>query len=164
MLTRKADAQSKVTTYAGVPKSVKIWTPVQVNPWAINTPTVYSYRDVLWNYGGFTFSLGGAVHPIAAIVVQEPGLYNVEASFYADRPSTPAMSLWKNGIAPGNAGNLDGFRCEWSMPAAARGAAIVANTTVECKTNDYFQIVILVDTGMNPNPAYFGITKLGGQY
>lgn len=162
---KRADAQSKETTFSGLPKSVKLVTGQQVNPWVAGTLNIYSYNLApMWNYGGYTFALGGAVNPISGIYIPEPGLYKVEASFRADRPSTPQMEMVKNGIAAGNVGNLDGFFVSWSMPAAARGASIAASSTVECKAQDLIQIQVLVDTGMNPQVAYFGITKLGGQY
>jgi hypothetical protein len=159
--SKAADAQSKETTYSGLPKSVKIWSVPQGNPWPAGVNNIVSFGQVGWNYGGFTFQLGGAVYPMRGIYVPEPGLYTVEAQIGDDRATTPQMFLMRNGAWDPAAGC---WAVAWSMPAPARGAQMSQSGTVQCNQGDLLQVSALVDAIVNTDYLWFGVTKLGGQY
>lgn len=151
-----ADARSREVQYAGLPKSVKLWTVPQGNPGGVAATTL-QFTNVLWNYGAYIVTFTG-VNP-TGITIPEPGLYRVDAFFETDRPSTPGIYINRNAIQDTTLPIM-----RQSMGTAGLGGGVSFSDIGQFAANDVLTLVYTYDTPLNTGYCALGVTKEGGQY
>lgn len=72
-----ADAQSKDTTFAGLPKAIKLVMLVNDNAPAAGVDTILRYDTIAFNYGAFLPDPNATAGLFQGVLIQEPGVYEV---------------------------------------------------------------------------------------
>lgn len=161
---RLADAQSKETTHAGLPKAVRLNQNAVLQGMTLNTSVIMLFNNVCFNYGGYSFHMNGAY--MDGIYIPEPGIYRLAAQVQtANSGHAPQLNIGLNG-------GVQQFR-DSSFIALSEQTANTAypilrcEDSVELRAGDYVQSIYTSFNVASIAQLYYStltVTKEGGQY
>lgn len=162
-LGQDADAHSRETSFAGLPKSCKLLVIANAQNTAAGTVGIV-FDTIANNYGGYALTKTGANY--LGITLSEPGIYKVEAQAGVGLVGLVwiGASISINGAKVFADGSV---HSTFHAGNAAVGTSIQVAGTVEAKAGDV--IGLLVDCyGATPlntgGTVWISIKKEGGQY
>lgn len=164
---KRADTQSKDTTFSGLPKAVRLALLSVSQTMTLNTFVTLVYNTVIFNYGGYAFKISTVfgAPTLEGIIIPEPGVYEIKAQMaQASAGQAGLLIVFVNGssVLP------DGTVLAGSAEAAAVSQLdLNISGLVELKAGDVVTAQYDSIAASTPTLAQYQtltVEKRGGQY
>lgn len=154
---QQADAQSKETGFAGLPKSIVAYPSAGVNT-AAGVYVGMSINTIYKNYGGYT--LGGG-----AVIIAEPGIHLVGLqTSWVGGAAYIGHAVALNGVV---SGSLNGLLDTRTNTAGVTNPVMTTSGLMELAAGDTLAIFVIgpgINAVSGAGQSFITVCKLGGQY